>query len=332
MDRASRRSSHGASSRPSSGPSGRSARTGGRIALAASLPALALLALTACSSSDPLAEDGDSGASGGGGDAIVVGSQQYYSNTIIAELFAQKLEAEGHEVERDFEIGQREVYMPEVEAGAIDLFPEYAGNLLQYLDPESEASSREEILSGLDAALPDGVEALAAAEATDQDSYVVTEEFAAEHDLTSVGDLADVEGGVRIAANSEFAARPYGPEGLQEVYGVDAEVVPVEDSGGPLTVRALTDGDADVADIYSADPTIEENDLVVLEDPEELVPPQPVVPLASEAVGDEARAAVEEVTAELTSEELLALNGRSIDEQAAAEDLAADWLAEKDLD
>ncbi|WP_010525182.1 ABC transporter substrate-binding protein [Nesterenkonia sp. F] len=310
----------------------RPTRPRGRTASVSSLAAVALLGLAACSSSDPLAEDGGDGGGAGDGSAIVVGSQQYYSNTIIAELFAQKLEAEGHEVEREFEIGRREVYMPEVESGAIDLFPEYAGNLLQHLDAESEAATREEILAGLEEALPDGVEALSAAEATDQDSYVVTAEFAEEHDLSDVGDLAGIDGGVRIAANSEFATRPYGPEGLQEVYGVDAEVVPVEDSGGPLTVRALKDGDADVADIYSADPTIEENDLVVLEDPEELVPPQPVVPLASEAVGEQARAAVEEVTAELTSEELLALNGRSIDEQAAAEDIAGDWLAEKDLD
>jgi hypothetical protein len=45
--------------------------------------------------------------------------------------------------------------------------------------------------------------------------------------------------------------------------------VPVEDSGGPLTLRALTDGTVQVADLYTADPAIAKNGFVDLEDPEE---------------------------------------------------------------
>ncbi|WP_344682372.1 MULTISPECIES: ABC transporter substrate-binding protein [Actinomycetes] len=304
----------------------------GRPALvSAALLGLAALALSACGAEDPLADGGDDDAGAEGG-ALVVGSQQYYSNTIIAELYAQRLEAGGHEVDRQFDIGQREVYMPELEAGDIDVFPEYAGNLLQYVDAEAEASDLEEILAGLEQSLPEGITALAPAEATDQDSFVVTAEFAQEHQLRSVGDLADVDEDLRIAANSEFETRPYGPEGLQEVYGVEVTLVPVEDSGGPLTVQALLDGDVQVADIYSADPAIEENGLVMLEDPEDLVLPQNILPLVSDSVGDDAAALIEEVTAELTQEELNGLNAVSVDDQASAADVAADWLAEKGLD
>ncbi|MDS2173589.1 ABC transporter substrate-binding protein [Nesterenkonia sp. CL21] len=304
----------------------------GRPALvSAALLGLAALALSACGAEDPLADGGDDDAGAEGG-ALVVGSQQYYSNTIIAELYAQRLEAGGHEVDRQFDIGQREVYMPELEAGDIDVFPEYAGNLLQYVDAEAEASDLEEILAGLEQSLPEGISALEPAEATDQDSFVVTAEFAQEHQLRSVGDLANVDEDLRIAANSEFETRPYGPEGLQEVYGVEVTLVPVEDSGGPLTVQALLDGDVQVADIYSADPAIEENGLVMLEDPEDLVLPQNILPLVSDSVGDDAAALIEEVTAELTQEELNGLNAVSVDDQASAADVAADWLAEKGLD
>ncbi|WP_460688656.1 ABC transporter substrate-binding protein [Nesterenkonia suensis] len=292
---------------------------------------LAALGLTACGAEDPLAEGGGDGEGGEGG-AIVVGSQQYYSNTIIAELYAQRLEAAGHEVDRQFDIGQREVYMPELESGEIDVFPEYAGNLLQYVDPESEASDLESVLAGLEDSLPEGISALSPAEATDQDSFVVTGEFAQERGLSSVGDLADVDEELSIAANSEFETRPYGPQGLQEVYGVEITLVPVEDSGGPLTVRALLDGDVQVADIYSADPAIEAHDLVRLEDPEELVLPQNIVPLVSESVDAEASALIEAVTAELSQEELNGLNAASVDDQAPAAEVAADWLKEKGLD
>ncbi|MDZ5076317.1 ABC transporter substrate-binding protein [Nesterenkonia sp. HG001] len=303
-----------------------------RVRLALSLVGVAALGLTACAADDPLAEGGGGDDGGGEGGPIVVGSQQYYSNTIIAELYAQRLEAAGHEVDRQFDIGQREVYMPELEAGDIDVFPEYAGNLLQYVDSESEAADLESILSGLEEGLPEGITALAPAEATDQDSFVVTEDFAQEHGLSSVGDLAGVEEELRIAANSEFETRPYGPDGLQEVYGVEVTLVPVEDSGGPLTVQALLDGDVQVADIYSADPAIEANDLVMLEDPEDLVLPQNIVPLVSEAVDEEAAALIEEVNAELTQEELNGLNAVSVDDQAAAADVAAQWLEEQGLD
>ena len=289
---------------------------------------IAALALTGCGGGDPLAEDRESDADQG--EALVIGSQQYYSNTIIAELYAQALEAEDIEVEREFDIGQREVYVSEIESGAIDIFPEYAGNFLQYYDEDAEAATLEEITSALGDALPEGLRVLEPAEATDQDSFVVTSEFAEENDLTEVSDLAGIED-LRIAANSEFETRPYGPEGLQDVYGVEISVVTVQDSGGPLTLDALLEGDVEVADIYSADPNIQTEDLVVLEDPENLVLPQNVVPVVSERVDEDAAAVLDEVNAALTSEELIALNSQSVDEQADPADVAADWLSEQGL-
>ncbi|MGO1684584.1 MAG: ABC transporter substrate-binding protein, partial [Brachybacterium sp.] len=236
------------------------------------------LGAAACGSSDPFEEGdgtgdgsgGGGGSDGGGAGTIAIGSQAYYSNEIIAELFAQVLEAEGFTVDRQFQIGQREVYMPELEAGSLDVLPEYLGNLLQHYDAEAESASPEETHIALGEALPEALRVLSFAEASDQDSYTTTADFAGTHSLTAIGDLADVDEDLKIAANSEFDVRPYGPEGVEAVYGVEVTVVPVEDSGGPLTVQALLDGDVQLADIYTADPAIAENDLVVLEDPESM--------------------------------------------------------------
>jgi osmoprotectant transport system substrate-binding protein len=134
-----------------------------------------------------------------------------------------------------------------------------------------------------------------------------------------------------VAANAEFAERPYGPEGLQEAYGVEVSLTPVQDSGGPLTVKALLDGQVQLADIYSADPAIAKNDLVTLEDPKTLILPQNVVPIVSDRVDEDLAAAIKTVTEALTTEELIALNTRSVDEEAKSADIAKDWLSEKGL-
>ncbi|SJM51689.1 ABC transporter substrate-binding protein [Gulosibacter sp. 10] len=286
------------------------------------------LALAGCASGDPLDAEGDGGGSGGDAGAIVIGSQDYYSNEIIAEIYAQSLEEAGFTVEREYRIGQREVYMPELEAGEIDLLPEYTGNLLQYFDPEATVTSREDVYAALEEALPEGLHVLDDADATDQDSYVVTAEFAEEHSLAEIGDLAGVDGLV-LGGNSELETRPYGPEGLSSVYGVDVSFTPIEDSGGPLTVKALRDGDVQLADIYSADPVLAEGDLVVLEDPESLFLASHVVPVVSDNVDEEAAAVIDEVSADLTAEDLIQMNATSVQEESSAEVIAADWLASR---
>jgi osmoprotectant transport system substrate-binding protein len=316
-----------------------------RTTLALAGTGLVALGAAACSNSDPLEEDstgadaGSGGSDGGGSDAggapatgaLVIGSQQYYSNEIIAELFAQVIEAAGQEVSREYQIGQREVYLPELESGAIDLLPEYTGNLLQYYDAEAASATPEEIASALDGVLPEGLRSLPFAEATDQDSYNTTAEFAQQYSLASLEDLAGVDESLSVAANAEFAERPYGPEGLQEAYGVEVSLTPVQDSGGPLTVKALLDGQVQLADIYSADPAIAKNDLVTLEDPKTLILPQNVVPIVSDRVDEDLAAAIKTVTEALTTEELIALNTRSVDEEAKSADIAKDWLSEKGL-
>ncbi|MEL4357795.1 MULTISPECIES: ABC transporter substrate-binding protein [unclassified Luteococcus] len=285
---------------------------------------IALVMLAGCASSDPLGTQ-QAGDAGPASKELTIGSQQYYSNEIIAELYAQALESRGWTIHRSYQIGQREVYLPELQAGRIDLMPEYAGALLQYYRKDSTARSTPQIMTGLRESLPAGLMALEPAEATDQDSFVVTAQAAKQHELATIQDLATL-GRVKIAANSEIAKRPYGPTGLKQAYGVEATVLPVEDSGGPLTVKALTDGKVQVADVYSASPAIKANNLVVLSDPKNLVLPQNVVPVASSRVGADAASVIALVTSRLTTEELVELNTLSVGKQQSSAVIARQWL------
>lgn len=296
-----------------------------RTMMAAAGAALASLALAACGTVESL-----EGRTSMDTSTIIVGSQDYYSNEILAEVYAQALEGSGFQVERQLRIGQREVYMPEIEAGAIDVFPEYTGNLLQYLDQNASAHTSQEVYDALATALPMGLRALDQSPATDQDSYVVTSTFAAEHSVTSIGDLAGA-GPLVLGGNSELETRPYGPMGLAQTYGVSVDFTPIEDSGGPLTIKALKDGDIQLANIYSSDPALAEGTLTVLEDPDGLFLASHVVPLASSRVGEDAAAVINRVSAAMDAEDLVEMNRASTVEQKSASQIAHDWLISEGL-
>ncbi|KZM76233.1 ABC transporter substrate-binding protein [Cellulosimicrobium sp. I38E] len=305
-------------------------RTTRRTAALVAAAATAVLALTACGGgSDPL--DADTGTSDGGSaasDTIVVGSQAYYSNEIIAEIYAQALEAEGFTVERNFSIGQRDAYMPALESGEVQLFPEYTGNLLQFFDPETTATSPDDVYAALQEALPDGLTVLDQSSATDQDSYNVTEAFATEHDLTSIADLAGLDDvPLTLGGPAELEQRPYGPQGLKDVYGVDVSFV----ATGDTTVQDLVAGTVNVANVFSADPRIQTEKLVTLEDPESLFLASNVVPLVNADIAEEIADVINPVSAALTPEGLVALNVQSTEDQRSPEDIAADWLSENGL-
>jgi osmoprotectant transport system substrate-binding protein len=298
-----------------------------RLTAALAGTAIAALALAGCASSDPLSGDSTDTGETGDSSTIVIGSQAYYSNEIIAEIYAQALEAGGFTVERNFNIGQRDAYMPALEDGEIDLFPEYTGNLLQYFEPTTTATTSDDVYAALQEALPEGLTVLDQSSATDQDSYNVTSAFAEENGLTSIADLAGIDGLV-LGGAPELEERPYGPTGLEELYGVTVSFQATADT----TVDELVAGNIQIANVYSADPRIETEDLVTLEDPEGLFLASNVVPVVNADIADDIADVINAVSAALTPEGLVALNVESTEEQRSSEDIAADWLAENGLD
>jgi len=293
------------------------ARNKGRLALGAVVVGAAL-ALSGCATGDPL----DPGTEGGSTDAIVIGSQAYYSNEIIAEIYAQALEAEGFTVERKFQIGQRDAYLPSLESGEVDLFPEYTGNLLQFYSPDTTATTSDDVYAELQEVLPEGLVVLDQSSATDQDSYNVTAAFAKENNLTSLVDLATVTVPLTLGGPAELLERPYGPKGLLEKYNVEVAF----QATGDTTVADLLAGTVNIANVYSADPRIETDDLVTLLDPDGLFLASNVVPLANADIADEIAPVINAVSAALTPEGLVALNVQSQVDELSSADIASQWL------
>jgi osmoprotectant transport system substrate-binding protein len=254
---------------------------------------------------------------------VVVGSQGYYSNEIVAEIYAQVLEEAGFDVVRQFQIGQRDAYIPALEAGEVDLFPEYTGNLLQFYSPDTDATQADEVYAELVTALPEQLVALSMSPATDQDSYNVTAETAAEFNLVTIGDLANIDGPITLGGAPELAERPYGPSGLSTVYGVEVEL----DATGPATLEALLEGVVLVANIYTGDPAIAQYGLVTLADPEGLFLSSNLVPIAGAEIAEKIAEFINPVSEAMTPEQLVAMNLQSTADQMSPADIAREWRA-----
>ena len=296
-----------------------------RLAAAVGVAAVAALAFSGCASSDPLTGGGESSAPAS--DTIVIGSQAYYSNEIIAEIYAQALEGAGFTVDRKFNIGQREAIIPAVQDGTIQLTPEYTGNLLQYFDKTTTARTTDEVYAALKKALPEGLAVLDQSPATDQDSYNVTAEFAKAQSLTSLDDLAKVQQTLILGGAPELAERPYGPKGLKELYDVTVQFI----GTGDTTVEELLAGTINIANVYSADPSIQTDSLVTLADPKGLFLASHVVPLVNADISGEIADVINAVSAKLTPEALVAMNVQSTVDELSPTVIATEWLKAQGL-
>jgi len=293
--------------------------------------AAGILALSACGG-DPLENDTESDAGGSDSGAVTIGSADFPESQLIANIYSIALEDAGVEVSENFNIGSREVYIEAVRDGSIDLVPDYAGALMMHLNAEAEATETEEVLSTLDELLPEsGLVGLEAAEAQNRNVLAVTQETADEYDLETFSDLEPHAEELVLGGPPEWIDRYNGVVGLEDVYGLEFEDFQVLDAGGPLTLTAVTGGQIDVANLFSTDPQVEENDLVVLEDDQSLFAAENILPILSEGTPtDEIEEALNAVSAELTTEDLIAMNQRATDGENIPT-IAEDWLSESGL-
>jgi osmoprotectant transport system substrate-binding protein len=260
----------------------------------------------ACSNSDPLGTETRNMRS------IVVGSGDFPESEIIAEIYAQTLEANGFDIGRRMGIGSRETYVPALKDHSIDLVPEYIGNLLQYFAPTSTATMLDAAELELYKRLPGDLSILTPSPASDTDTVTVTSGTATSWNLKTIADLAGHSADVTFAAPSNFQTRPSGLPGLKRKYGLNispGNFIAIEDGGGAVTVRALLQGRVDAANIFSTSPAIPQNQLVVLEDPEHNFLAGNIVPLVnSQKKSDHLKDVLDAVSAKLSSSVVAALN------------------------
>jgi len=276
------------------------------------LLALAGLAVTLVGcGSQPQADGRDSAL---GDEAITVASFDFPESELLAEIYAQALQAGGFDTRLERGVGPRELVEPALAGGLVEFVPEYAGTALEFLsrgaaEPTPDvAVTRTALRRAVD---HDRIVALEPAPAQDANAVVVTRELADRYHLEDVSDLEAVAPRLTIGGPPECPSRPFCLDGLERVYGLKFENFLPLDAGGPLTHQALAGGHVDVAVLFTTDPKLDTPALVVLDDDRRLQPAENVVPLVRAEIverwGDDLVRLVDGVSARLTTDDLRAL-------------------------
>ena len=266
--------------------------------------------------------------------AVVVASKPFGESYILAEMFAQVLEARGIAVDRRPGLGATEIAFRALRTGAVDVYPEYTGTgLLAILDEPPRPDPRE-VYDRVSREFrrrwsirwlpPLGFENTYA--------IAVRRETARRHRLATLSDLARAGRDLRAGLTADFIGRPDGLPGLARAYGL--AFADVRALLPAVKYQALAAGEVDVIDGYSTDGLIARHDLVVLEDDRRFFPPYEAAALVSGALAEgrpAAVAALTELSGRLDETMVRRLNRRLEVDGEPVELVAAEALAELGL-
>lgn len=269
---------------------------------------------------------------------ITIGSAPFWESAVVAEIYAQALEAEGFTVERQLELGPRDTTHAAITSGEINMTPEYLGGYLAQTFGGEPTPDVDETHDALVAALAD--EELVAFEptpGTDADGFAVRQETADELDLATMSDLAEVADQLAWGVALECADNPNCGPGLERVYDIVLADLDVETLEACTTAiaDALNADAIDVAQVCTTQPEIERFNFVLLEDDGGLQPAQNIVPVVTQDVADAGGELLEStlnaVSEMLTTEELTSLGVTVVLDGESYADAASQWLEDHSL-
>jgi osmoprotectant transport system substrate-binding protein len=277
---------------------------------------------------------GDSPGSG----KVLVGNAGFPENVTLANIYVDVLDACGYDASTK-SFANREAYYALVKSGDIQVVPEYAATLTDFINAQDNGADAPSKASGditatvdaLKGELPAGLAVLDPADATDKNAFAVKKTFADANNLTTLSDLAAYSKAhpISLAGPTECSKRPFCQPGLEKTYGMKFSkfVSTGTDAGGPVTLKDLVRGKADLGLVFSSDPNVGNENLVVLEDDKNLQASDNIVPLVTTDLSTGAAAsALNAVTAKLDQETLDALNKAVIIDHGTSEEVAKQFV------
>lgn len=304
--------------------------------LLAGVVALSLLG-AACGDDDDNTETGSGGdapADIPDGPAISIGAQDFGESLILAEIYEGALDDAGYEVGIQEVGGFRDLLFGAFESGEVNLAPDYLASELEFLNENAgqATSDADETFGLLEPLLTEkGIVGLTPSDAVNTNAFVVTEETSEELDITTLSDLAEKGSDLVLGGPQDCESNPFCIPGLQQAYDLDLSenFVPL-DAG--LVATSLGEGAIDVGVLFSTDGQIASEGWVLLEDDQEMLAADNIFPIVAQdvvdAYGDDLTGLLDDISAELTTEDLIELNKRYDVDKDDAEDIADDWLAD----
>ncbi|MGQ7295252.1 ABC transporter substrate-binding protein [Quadrisphaera sp. KR29] len=307
----------------------------------------AVLALSSCaadsvqSGGSGASSDASSAAGGGSGETVVVGGADFTEMQVMQQMYVLLLQDAGFQTET-VTASNREVYFGQLASGEIDVVPEYAATLAEYLNQQANGAGAALIATSdaaatVAAAQPlaeeQGVTLLEPAEAADQNAFAVTQQYATDNDLTTLSDLGALGQPVVLAATEECPQRPFCQPGLESTYGIQVSSVLPLGFGTPAVKQSVQSGESQLGLVATTDGTLDQFGLVVLQDDKQLQLADNLVPAVnSELAGNaELADALNGLASVLTTEDLAALNAQVDGERLLPEDVARTYLQDKGL-
>jgi osmoprotectant transport system permease protein len=223
---------------------------------------------------------------------VIVGSKPFGESYLLAELFAQILEARGLTVTRRFGLGGTEIAFPALRQGAIDVFPEYTGSGLLVILKAPMATDPAAVFDTVSREFAARYDLRWLAPLGFENTYAmsVRTEMATRLGLRTLSDAARVSGQLRAGFTADFIGLPDGLPVLREVYGLAP--VAVNALAPALKYQALVAGDVDIIDAYSTDGLLDRYPLTVLVDDKRVFPPYDAAAIVRGALAREQPAAV----------------------------------------
>ncbi|WP_062461235.1 glycine betaine ABC transporter substrate-binding protein [Demequina soli] len=200
-------------------------------------------------------------APGSGSGKVVVGAANFSENITVANIYADVLKAAGYDTEVRT-IGSRETYLPALEKGEIQVVPEYAATVTEFLNLAQNGADAAPVASGDIDATVAALEPLAKAAgltfgdpaaAQDQNAFAVTQAFADQYGVTSLTELAQTCDSISLGGPPECPDRTFCQIGLEKEYGLKVAQFDSLDAGGPLTKNAILQGQVMVGLVFSSD-------------------------------------------------------------------------------
>ncbi|MFH8773643.1 ABC transporter substrate-binding protein [Streptomyces sp. NPDC017958] len=303
--------------------------------------AAGLLALTACSTGPSLENRGAVTASPGDSHRLTIGSAGFTESDLLAQLYAQLLNQAGYRTSI-ITVANRELYEPALESGQIDVVPEYAATLADWLNAKTHGADAKPVGSpDLDAtmkalhnlAAPRGLTVLPPGRAVDQNAFAVSADYARRHHLKTLSDLGASKLEVRLAAGDECVQRPYCEPGLKKVYGIDITGIDPKGVGTTQAKRAVQDGRDQMVLTTTTDATLDQFGLVLLADDRHLQNADYVVPVVNRARAGGAGVAkvLGRLNDVLTTADLADMNRQVDSWRRLPADVARSYLRDKGL-
>jgi osmoprotectant transport system substrate-binding protein len=266
---------------------------------------------------------------------IVIGSENFTEETILGNLYNDVLRHAGFKTQLRSGLGGRPIVDKALASKALDLFPDYAGSLLVYLNSKAgtKATQLSTDIPALKMALASqGATVLDPAPAIDTNAFAVTKATASKYKLTTLASLAPVASKLVFGAPAECPTYYYCLPGLEKVYGLHFKNFEPIGESGPTAAAYLKNNRVQVAEFFSSDGTILTNGFVTLTDNKHLEPADYIIPVIRKQFDIPAvAAALNGMSKKLTTDALSQLNiDVGVNHQDPAK-VAAQWLKSQGL-